>query len=219
MTIRDEDVATVAGGGGEVRTTSGDKIGKIGQIYTDDESGRPSWVTVKTGLFGTQESFVPLGRADVDGVDVVVPYDKQTIKGAPRVETGGSLTPQEEKRLFAYYYDAQTIDADPGRDRDLDRDQDSDAVADRDAVVDRDDVDRDTDVDRDRDAGRSGGLLDRLRGDDDRSDDDRRDDNDQRDGDQPDDAVGSPRLRRYVVTEKVVPVSREEVPVDESERP
>ena len=124
MTIRDEDVATVARGGGEVRTTSGDKIGNIGQIYLDDESGHPSWVTVKTGLFGTQESFVPLGRADVDGVDVVVPYDKQTIKDAPRVETGGSLTPQEEKRLFAYYFDAQTIDTGPDRDRDLDRDRD-----------------------------------------------------------------------------------------------
>ena len=116
MTIRDEDVATVARGGGDVRTTSGDKIGNIGQVYLDDESGHPSWVTVKTGLFGTQESFVPLGRADVDGVDVVVPYDKQTIKDAPRVETGGSLTPQEEKRLFAYYFNAPTIDADSDRD-------------------------------------------------------------------------------------------------------
>jgi PRC-barrel domain len=218
MTIRDEDVATVARGGGEVRTTSGEKIGNIGQIYTDDESGHPSWVTVKTGLFGTQESFVPLGRAEADGVDVVVPYDKQTIKGAPRVETGGSLTPQEEKRLFAYYYDAQTIDTDPGRDRDLDRDGDIDdrrTDVDRDADVDRDtDVDRDADGDRDADTGRAGGLLDRLRGDDDRPRDDQRDENDLAD-----DAVGSPRLRRYVVTEKVVPVSREEVPVDDPERP
>jgi len=217
MTIRDQDVDTVARGGGDVRTTSGDKIGNIGQVYLDDESGQPSWVTVKTGLFGTQESFVPLGRAEVDGVDVVVPYDKQTIKDAPRVETGGSLTPQEEKRLFAYYYDAQTIGADPDGRRDLDRDRDDD---DRDGVVDRDaDDDRDADVDRDADdrdpdAGRSGGFLDRLRGDDDRPRDDQPNENDQLD-----DAVGSPRLRRYVVTEKVVPVSREEVPVDDSERP
>jgi hypothetical protein len=203
MTIRDEDVATIARGGGEVRTISGEKIGNIGQIYTDDESGRPSWVTVKTGLFGTQESFVPLGRADVDGVDVLVPYDKETIKGAPRVETGGSLTPQEEKRLFAYYYDAQTTDR--GRNRDLDRDGDID---DRNS-----DVDRDLGVDRDGDRDRTGGLLDRSRGDDDRAIDDRRGDDAQ-----PDDAVGSPRLRRYVVTEKVVPVSREEMPVDDPER-
>ena len=217
MTIRDEDVATVARGGGEVRTTSGDKIGKIGQVYTDDESGRPSWVTVKTGLFGTQESFVPLGRAEVDGVDVVVPYDKQTIKDAPRVETGGSLTAQEEKRLFAYYFDAQTVDTDRARDRDFDGDDDHN---DRGAFVGRDaGPDRDADVDRDRDAGRSGGLRDRLRGDDDRPRDDQRDENDRRDedGDQVDDSVGSPRLRRYVVTEKVVPVSREEVPVDDPE--
>ena len=205
MTIRDEDVTTVAQGGGEVRTSSGEKIGKIGQIYLDDESEQPSWVTVKTGLFGTQESFVPLGRADVVGVDLVVPYDKETIKGAPRVDTDGSLTPQEEKRLFGYYFDARTIDTNPSRDADLDRDQDRD----------RYDDDRGTrDADDDRDAqNRSNGLLDRIKGDD-RPRDDRRDDDDPLD-----DAVGTPRLRRYVVTEKVVPVSREEVPVDDSERP
>ena len=147
MTIRDEDVATIAGGGGEVRTASGDKIGRVGQIYLDDDSGHPSWVTVKTGLFGTQESFVPLGKADVDGADIVVPYDKETIKGAPRVDTGGSLTPQEEKRLFAYYFDAQTIGTDRRRD-DVDTD---------------DDRSRDLDADRDSDERRSAVVGDRDR--------------------------------------------------------
>src|SRR6478735_11177571 len=114
MTIRSEDVSRITSGGGDVRTLNGDKIGDIREIYLDDESGRPSWVTVRTGLFGTQETFVPLARAELSENDIVVPYDKDTIKGAPRVDAGGSISPQEEKRLYSYYFEAQLIDS--GRD-------------------------------------------------------------------------------------------------------
>jgi sporulation protein YlmC with PRC-barrel domain len=190
MTIRSEDVDAIAAGGGEVRTTNGDKVGGIGQVYLDDESGRPSWVTVKTGLFGTQESFVPLARADLAGVDVVVPYDKETIKGAPRVDTEGSLSPQEEKRLYSYYLDAQLMDAD--REHDDSQDEDLERSAHR------------------ANQSTEGPDQDRL-------DDDRRRDT-QLDDDPSGEQGGTSRLRRYVVTEKVVPVSREEVPLKESDR-
>ena len=71
----------------------GDKIGSIGQIYLDDNTGEPQWVTVKTGLFGTSESFVPLDGATLSGGDVVVKYDKATVKDAPRVDADGNITP------------------------------------------------------------------------------------------------------------------------------
>ena len=41
----------------------------------DDQTGDPSWVTAKTGLFGTAESFVPLTGASISGSDIVVRYD------------------------------------------------------------------------------------------------------------------------------------------------
>ena len=47
---------------GNVLSADGDKIGSVGQVYADDADGQPTWVTVKTGLFGTSESFVPLAR-------------------------------------------------------------------------------------------------------------------------------------------------------------
>ena len=31
----------------------GSKIGEIGQIYLDEQTGQPLWVTVTTGMFGT----------------------------------------------------------------------------------------------------------------------------------------------------------------------
>ena len=68
---------------GNVVGSDGANIGRVGQVYLDDQSGRPSWVTVKTGWFGSSESFVPLDAATVDGDTVRVPYDKDRIKGAP----------------------------------------------------------------------------------------------------------------------------------------
>ena len=39
---------------------NGAKLGKIGQIYVDDQTGQPLWVTITTGMFGTKQSFAPL---------------------------------------------------------------------------------------------------------------------------------------------------------------
>src|ERR671928_78126 len=52
--------------GKDVYDQSGDKIGSASEVYLDDESGQPEWVTVRTGLFGTKESFVPIRDADRD---------------------------------------------------------------------------------------------------------------------------------------------------------
>ncbi|HEV2927442.1 MAG TPA: PRC-barrel domain-containing protein [Propionibacteriaceae bacterium] len=209
MSIRNEDVHLIATGSGEVRTSTGERIGEIKQVYLDNESGEPNWVTVKTGLFGMQESFVPLAQAEASGADVTVPYDKETIKNAPRLDAGGTLTPEEERRLYSHYFSAATVQADVDTDRDAGRDAD---------------LDTDRDADR-RDEGSSSatGVRERMAGafDRDRDDDERRDaprvgDNDY-DG-TADTGGGGSRLRRYVVTEKVVPVSREEVPVDDPDR-
>ena len=88
---------------GNVLSLDGNKIGSVGQVYADDTDGQPTWVTVKTGLFGTSESFVPLQGARLEGDDIVVPYTKDQVKDAPRVETDGHLEPSEEDRLFGHY--------------------------------------------------------------------------------------------------------------------
>jgi uncharacterized protein (TIGR02271 family) len=90
-------------GHGKVVAEHGDKVGSIGQVYVDDTTGAPNWVTVKTGLFGSAETFVPVENARLDGHDVVVAYTKDTIKAAPRVDADGSLSPQEEDTLYRHY--------------------------------------------------------------------------------------------------------------------
>lgn len=82
----------------------GDKIGKVGQLLLDDETGQPEFVTVNTGFFGTSESFVPVHEARVEGDRLVLPYDKDKVKGAPTVDLdGGHLDRDEEQRLYEYY--------------------------------------------------------------------------------------------------------------------
>jgi uncharacterized protein (TIGR02271 family) len=98
-----ENIDRLMGLNGNVRTTEGDKVGSIGTFYTDDDTGEPTWVTVKTGLFGTSESFIPLEGATVEGDDVLVPYSKDHIKDAPRVAEDGHLDPDEEERLYKHY--------------------------------------------------------------------------------------------------------------------
>ncbi|MFD4994311.1 PRC-barrel domain-containing protein [Cellulosimicrobium cellulans] len=90
--------------GGTVVSQAGEKVGKVGQVFLDDRSGEPEWVTVKTGLFGTAESFVPLADADVQGDEIRVPFTKDTVKGAPRVDDSeGHLSHEEEAELYRYY--------------------------------------------------------------------------------------------------------------------
>ncbi len=103
---------------GQVVTTGGDKVGSLGQVYVDDASGTPSWVTVKSGLFGTSETFVPIDTARLDGSDLVVDYDKATIKDAPRIEADGSLSEDQERALYRHYGLDGTSDA--GNDTDYD---------------------------------------------------------------------------------------------------
>jgi uncharacterized protein (TIGR02271 family) len=79
------------------------KLGTVGEVYLDDETGRPEWATVRTGLFGTKESFVPLADADLNGEDLRVPYDKDKVKNAPHIGTDGHLSPAEESELYRYY--------------------------------------------------------------------------------------------------------------------
>jgi uncharacterized protein (TIGR02271 family) len=229
ITISTEQLTRLDQANGNVVTAAGDKIGGIGQIYVDDTTGEPTWVTAKTGLFGTSESFVPLEGASIQGSNIQVSYDKAKVKDAPRVDADGALSPEEEETLYSYYglstsgsgfgtdndnVTTGVTTGTTGRDRDLDNDGDKDG-----GLVDRaknklgvDNDNNDRDLDRDNRHGTTGYDTS---------------------GPTTDDAMtlseervnvgvqrreaGRARLRKYVVTENVtqtVPVSREEVRVE-----
>ena len=78
-----------------VFATDGDKIGSVGQVYLDDVTNEPTFVTVKTGLFGARETFVPLQQAQTTADGITVPFEKSFVKDAPNVDADGSLTPED----------------------------------------------------------------------------------------------------------------------------
>lgn len=89
--------------GATVYDNDGDKIGSVGQVFIDPATGGAAWITVKTGLFGTGESFVPATEANWDGDDVRVPYEKDFVKDAPRVDSDSELDQNDTDALYTYY--------------------------------------------------------------------------------------------------------------------
>lgn len=171
--------------GGSVVSSTGEKIGKVGQVFLDDRTGDPEWVTVKTGLFGTAESSVPLADADVAGDEIRVPFGKDQVKDAPRLDDSeGHLSPEEEAELYRYYGRAQTDvgEGSAGGIRTDERDHDGDDPRGQDG---RGDDARDDRTDEAGAVGRhAAGPPDDMSA-------------------SSDDATGRVRLRRYVVTEYV----------------
>lgn len=83
--------------------SDGDKLGTIEQVYINDTSGEPEWVTVKTGLFGTKESFAPLQGATDNGDALQLAVTKEVVKGAPNVDNDGHTDDDEQRALWDYY--------------------------------------------------------------------------------------------------------------------
>jgi uncharacterized protein (TIGR02271 family) len=182
--------------GGHVVDDHQDKIGSIGQVFLDDQTGEPAWVTVKTGMFGGAESFVPLAQSRIAGDDIVVPYDKAMVKDAPRVQdSDGHLSVEEEADLYRYYgiegyADQGTVQA--GTDVSADRRADNytDRSGTTPAGQDTSGPETDSAMTRSEERLNVGTETE---------------------------TVGKARLRKYIVTEnvtKTVPVSHEEVRIE-----
>jgi PRC-barrel domain protein len=93
----------VASGTGTVVGSAGESIGRVAQVFLDDQTGRPEWVTAKAGMF-SGESFIPVAQASLNGNELAVPFAEDEIKDAPRVRgEAGHLSEAEEARLYAYY--------------------------------------------------------------------------------------------------------------------
>jgi uncharacterized protein (TIGR02271 family) len=81
----------------------GEKIGKVGQVYLNDATGQPEWVTVSTGLFGTKESFAPLYNAQPSDGEVRLAVTKQQVKDAPNIDTDEHIGTAEIDALYQHY--------------------------------------------------------------------------------------------------------------------
>jgi hypothetical protein len=205
----------------------GEKIGKFDELYLDEETSRPEWAAVTTGLFGRRQTLVPLVDARLVDDQLQIPFAKEQVERAPNIDPEDELSQESETTLYQHYgiehssagtvlpQDAQTDAGEPQR---ADGEQRSGVVESAEA---RGGQVRDKQASRTQASGEqqpAGGADTGA---------------ETEPGRQPPGVqVGTEvrpreriRLRKYVVTEEVtkkVPVSREEVrlerePVDDTE--
>jgi uncharacterized protein (TIGR02271 family) len=87
----------------EVFDPSGDRIGKVGEVYLRDDSQQPAWIMVKSGLFNNRETMVPLQGARMHEHGVQVGVTKEKIKEAPQLDPHGRLSEQDSMELYRHY--------------------------------------------------------------------------------------------------------------------
>jgi sporulation protein YlmC with PRC-barrel domain len=82
---------------------TGNKLGTVLDVFYDAENDEPGWVLLGTAGAGASTRLVPVARAVEYGNELQVPYDRAFVEGAPGMDPGGRLWPQEEAELYAYY--------------------------------------------------------------------------------------------------------------------
>lgn len=87
----------------EVVDQDGHKVGGMDQVYLDNSTGNPAWISVRTGWFGGRRIFCPVSNATVQNGQIRVPYPLAMIKDAPEIPCDGHLTEDEEEQLYDFY--------------------------------------------------------------------------------------------------------------------
>jgi PRC-barrel domain protein len=89
--------------GQEVVDPSGDKLGKLEEVYFDGETDEPTFAAVKSGTISKSLTLVPLARASVGRDYLRVDRAKGEFKKAPSFDTGVELSIDDEAATFRHY--------------------------------------------------------------------------------------------------------------------
>ena len=91
--------------GRTVKDPAGQRVGKVEDIYTDDDSGLPEWLAVASPGGAAAICFLPVADAswDDDDEDLWVPIPRGKVREAPIAAANGRLSREEVTRLRAYY--------------------------------------------------------------------------------------------------------------------
>lgn len=89
--------------GRTVHDRTGEKLGKLGDLYLDGRTDTPAYAGVRTGLLGHRESIVPLAGAEEREGDLFLPVDAERVRSAPSLDPDAALDPEEEHALEAHY--------------------------------------------------------------------------------------------------------------------
>ena len=85
-----------------VFSSESEKIGKVEEVYFDSITGRPEWLGIGAGFFGTKHLVVPIETASVTEEGVTVSFTKDQVKDSPEVDVD-EITLEREAELRTYY--------------------------------------------------------------------------------------------------------------------
>ena len=88
--------------GAPVYDNAGDKIGKVDEIFYDQQTNVPEWIGIGTGFFGTNRVLVPVKGAAPYDDGLMVAYSKDHVKDSPDIDED-DISQQREADLAAYY--------------------------------------------------------------------------------------------------------------------
>lgn len=87
-----------------VYSSDGEKIGDVSDIFVDDQSSQPEWVSIGTGVLGMKNRLVPIEGASLTADGLRVPFAKDRVKDAPDVDIEHDhLAQSDENDLYEYY--------------------------------------------------------------------------------------------------------------------
>jgi len=91
--------------GYEVYDRNGEKIGKVDDLFVD-ENDQPEYVGVKMGFLGLEgTSLIPweLTRVNGEGHRIEVSVDKAQVKEGPSFNDDRDITPEYEEQVYSHY--------------------------------------------------------------------------------------------------------------------
>ncbi len=88
--------------GASMYDSAGEKIGKVEEIYYDEQTRAPEWIGIGSGFFGTKRALVPVQAAQVTDDGLTVPYSKEQVKDSPDIDED-EISQQCEADLAAHY--------------------------------------------------------------------------------------------------------------------
>lgn len=79
------------------------KFGVVSAVFLDDLEGNPVYVTVRSGLFGNRETFLPLDGCVFENGQLRVPFTSDQVKHAPESKSEDRLDAAAEAEICQHY--------------------------------------------------------------------------------------------------------------------
>ena len=81
----------------------GEKLGGVKDVYVNDTTGQPDFVSVNHGMFGGGDSIVPLRGHTLRDGELHLAFPKDRVEDAPELDENGHLTTEDQDAFYRHY--------------------------------------------------------------------------------------------------------------------